>query len=153
MLFPRVSRLCYAVWSYLLSLLACAACRCCSTVLRDAHRCVVVSLQFSNLCGTVYKQGNLVFTPDGNKLLSPVGNRITLFDLVKYVCTVFQTLVRCVSCVFDRLTSYPLPVYVVAATNAAHCPQRTSVISMPLRLHHLAVTSSLLTRVSSLPAQ
>ena len=39
-------------------------------------------LQFSNLCGTVYKQGNLVFTPDGNSLLSPVGNRVSVFDLV-----------------------------------------------------------------------
>jgi periodic tryptophan protein 2 len=40
--------------------------------------------QFSNLCGTVYRQGNLLFTPDGNSLISPVGNRVTVFDLVKY---------------------------------------------------------------------
>eukprot|EP00126_Sphaerothecum_destruens_P011227 Sdes_comp20878_c0_seq2m17869 len=38
--------------------------------------------KFSNLCGTVYKQGNIVFTPDGNSLLSPVGNRVSVFDLV-----------------------------------------------------------------------
>ncbi|CAG8552856.1 23585_t:CDS:2 [Dentiscutata erythropus] len=38
--------------------------------------------QFSNLCGTVYTRGNLCFTPDGNSLLSPVGNRLSLFDLV-----------------------------------------------------------------------
>ncbi|KAI8322656.1 WD40 repeat-like protein [Martensiomyces pterosporus] len=38
--------------------------------------------KFSNLCGTVYRKGNLVFTPDGNSILSPVGNRATLFDLV-----------------------------------------------------------------------
>ncbi|CAM0142760.1 unnamed protein product [Umbelopsis sp. WA50703] len=38
--------------------------------------------KFSNLCGTVYKQGNLVFTPDGNSILSPVGNRVSVFDLV-----------------------------------------------------------------------
>ncbi|KAF9968757.1 hypothetical protein BGZ70_008388 [Mortierella alpina] len=38
--------------------------------------------KFSNLCGTVYKQGNLIFTPDGNSVLSPVGNRLTVFDLV-----------------------------------------------------------------------
>lgn len=37
--------------------------------------------QFSNLCGSVYKGGNLVFTPDGTSVLSPVGNRITVFDL------------------------------------------------------------------------
>ncbi|KAG0237251.1 hypothetical protein BGW42_001518 [Actinomortierella wolfii] len=38
--------------------------------------------KFSNLCGTVYKQGNLIFSPDGNSVLSPVGNRLTVFDLV-----------------------------------------------------------------------
>jgi hypothetical protein len=40
------------------------------------------SFKFSNLCGTVYKSGNLLFTADGNSLLSPVGNKITCFDLV-----------------------------------------------------------------------
>lgn len=39
--------------------------------------------QFSNICGTVYRQGNVLFTPDGNSLLSPVGNRVSVFDLVK----------------------------------------------------------------------
>jgi periodic tryptophan protein 2 len=39
------------------------------------------SYKFSNLCGTVYHQGNLVFTPNGGTLLSPVGNRITSMDL------------------------------------------------------------------------
>ena len=42
-------------------------------------------IQFSNLCGTVYRQGNVLFTADGNSLLSPVGNRVTVFDLVKWV--------------------------------------------------------------------
>ncbi|RXK40807.1 periodic tryptophan protein 2 [Tremella mesenterica] len=37
---------------------------------------------FQNLCGTVYRQGNVVFTPDGNSVLSPVGNRVSVFDLV-----------------------------------------------------------------------
>lgn len=41
-----------------------------------------LDFKFSNLCGTVYKQGNLVFTPDGNSLVSPVGNRVSVFDLV-----------------------------------------------------------------------
>lgn len=36
--------------------------------------------QFSNLLGTVYRRGNLVFHED--KLLSPVGNRVSCFDLV-----------------------------------------------------------------------
>ena len=39
-------------------------------------------LQFSNLCGTVYRQGNIIFTSDGNAVLSPVGNRVSVFDLV-----------------------------------------------------------------------
>jgi periodic tryptophan protein 2 len=38
---------------------------------------------FQNLCGTVYRQGNVLFTPDGNSVLSPVGNRVSIFDLVK----------------------------------------------------------------------
>ncbi|KAL2375112.1 hypothetical protein RJZ57_000387 [Blastomyces gilchristii] len=38
--------------------------------------------KFSNLLGTVYRKGNLIFTPDGTCLLSPVGNRVTVFDLI-----------------------------------------------------------------------
>ena len=49
-------------------------------------------LQFSNLCGTVYTGGNILFTekksPSGNEvkdqiLLSPVGNKVSAFDLTK----------------------------------------------------------------------
>ncbi|ODN77448.1 hypothetical protein L202_04626 [Cryptococcus amylolentus CBS 6039] len=40
------------------------------------------NFQFQNLCGTVYRQGNVAFTPDGNSVLSPVGNRVSVFDLV-----------------------------------------------------------------------
>ncbi|KAJ8142112.1 hypothetical protein OY671_004726, partial [Metschnikowia pulcherrima] len=38
--------------------------------------------KLSNLVGTVYRQGNLVFTDDGSKILSPVGNRVSCFDLI-----------------------------------------------------------------------
>ncbi|EFW22660.1 hypothetical protein D8B26_006252 [Coccidioides posadasii str. Silveira] len=38
--------------------------------------------KFSNLLGTVYRKGNLLFTPDGTCLLSPVGNKVSVFDLV-----------------------------------------------------------------------
>lgn len=38
--------------------------------------------QFSNLLGTVYRKGNLVYTEDGTQLLSPIGNRVTVFDLI-----------------------------------------------------------------------
>ncbi|KAJ3260331.1 hypothetical protein HK103_000966 [Boothiomyces macroporosus] len=41
-----------------------------------------IDFKFSNLCGTVYKKGNLIFTPDGNSLISPVGNRVSVYDLV-----------------------------------------------------------------------
>jgi hypothetical protein len=40
--------------------------------------------KFSNLLGTVYCQGNLLFSPDGTHLYSPVGNRVTVFNLVEY---------------------------------------------------------------------
>ena len=36
------------------------------------------------MLGTVYKQGNLQFTADGNSIISPVGNRVAVFDLLKY---------------------------------------------------------------------
>ncbi|KAI4458257.1 wd40 repeat protein [Holotrichia oblita] len=39
------------------------------------------SYKFSNLLGTVYREGDLLFTPDGNSVISPVGNRISIFDL------------------------------------------------------------------------
>ncbi|KAI9880943.1 MAG: hypothetical protein M1830_010011 [Pleopsidium flavum] len=38
--------------------------------------------KFSNLLGTVYCRGNILFTPDGTCLLSPVGSRVSVFDLV-----------------------------------------------------------------------
>ncbi|CAG9825111.1 unnamed protein product [Phaedon cochleariae] len=37
--------------------------------------------KFQNLLGTVYKKGDLLFTPDGNSVISTVGNRISIFDL------------------------------------------------------------------------
>jgi hypothetical protein len=39
--------------------------------------------QFSNLLGTVFRRGNLVFSSDGNSVISPVGNRLTVYDLKK----------------------------------------------------------------------
>ncbi|XP_030635954.1 PWP2 small subunit processome component [Chanos chanos] len=37
--------------------------------------------KFSNLLGAVYRRGNLTFCKDGNSVISPVGNRISVFDL------------------------------------------------------------------------
>jgi len=42
-----------------------------------------LNFQFSNLLGTVYRQGNLIFSPDGSTLYSAVGNRVSGFDLVR----------------------------------------------------------------------
>uniref|UniRef100_A0A1A9W3Q6 WD_REPEATS_REGION domain-containing protein n=1 Tax=Glossina brevipalpis TaxID=37001 RepID=A0A1A9W3Q6_9MUSC len=39
------------------------------------------SYKFSNLLGTIYRCGNVIFTPDGNSVISCVGNRLTLYDL------------------------------------------------------------------------
>lgn len=41
------------------------------------------SFKFSNLCGTVYQQGNVQFGGDGDTLYSPVGNRLSVFHLVR----------------------------------------------------------------------
>lgn len=51
------------------------------------------SYQFSNLLGSVYSGGNVVFTPDGQSILSPVGNRLSIFNLVRNTSTTlpFQT--------------------------------------------------------------
>lgn len=41
------------------------------------------SFAFSNLCGTVYRQGNVILSDaaEGTLLLSPVGNRLSVFNL------------------------------------------------------------------------
>lgn len=41
-----------------------------------------IDYRLSTLLGTVYKQGNLLFTPDGTSIVSPVGNRVSVFDLI-----------------------------------------------------------------------
>ncbi len=43
-----------------------------------AHR-----YKLRSLLGRSYASGDLVFTPDGGSLLSPVGNRVLLMDLQK----------------------------------------------------------------------
>ncbi|CAG4987863.1 unnamed protein product [Parnassius apollo] len=37
--------------------------------------------KFQNLLGTVYRRGDIVFTNEGNCVISPVGNRITIYNL------------------------------------------------------------------------
>lgn len=43
------------------------------------------SFRFANICGTVYQQGNIQFAGNGDTLISPVGNRLSMFDLVQNV--------------------------------------------------------------------
>ncbi len=52
---------------------------------RNYGRLANAPAQFSNLLGTVYCQGNLAFSPDGTLLYSPVGNKVTVFNLVESV--------------------------------------------------------------------
>ncbi|KAG0671696.1 U3 snoRNP protein [Maudiozyma exigua] len=46
--------------------------------------------KFSNLLGTVYRQGDIVFSDDGKQLLSPVGNRVSVFDLINNKSFTFE---------------------------------------------------------------
>lgn len=48
-----------------------------------ARRMSKFQYKFSTLCGCVYRKGNLLFSRDGDSVYSPVGNRITQFDLRK----------------------------------------------------------------------
>lgn len=61
----------------------------------------------------MYRKGNLLFTPDGTCLLSPVGNRVSVFDLVQYVsleCSSLSDLETSpLTIAFNRNTSYTLP--------------------------------------------
>jgi len=45
---------------------------------------MILNYQLNNFCGCIYKNGNVVFDDKKNLLFSPVGNRITIFDLEKY---------------------------------------------------------------------
>ncbi|THH13422.1 hypothetical protein EW146_g6791 [Bondarzewia mesenterica] len=54
----------------------------CTFKFRFSKSLMKANYKFSNLCGTVYRQGNILFSPDGNSVLSPVGNRVSVFDLI-----------------------------------------------------------------------
>jgi periodic tryptophan protein 2 len=45
-----------------------------------------LSYRLKRVCGSVYTNGNIIFTPDGNSILSPVGNRVTIIDLLQQNC-------------------------------------------------------------------
>lgn len=39
------------------------------------------SYKFSQLLGTVYRKGNVIFSKNGDSVLAPVGNKISIYDL------------------------------------------------------------------------
>jgi periodic tryptophan protein 2 len=39
--------------------------------------------KLSNVLGRVYSKGGVIFSEDGTTLLSPIGARVVVFDLVK----------------------------------------------------------------------
>ncbi len=43
--------------------------------------------RLNRICGNVFENGNITFTADGNSLISPVGNRVTIIDLVNHSST------------------------------------------------------------------
>ncbi|CCG83142.1 U3 snoRNP-associated protein Utp1 [Taphrina deformans PYCC 5710] len=73
--------------------------------------------RFSNLLGTVYSRGNLVFTPDGNSLLTPVGNRVSHFDLVNGTTFTFPFETRKN---IARLALSPLSTLLIAIDEDGH---------------------------------
>lgn len=40
------------------------------------------SYHLKRICGSVYSNGEVAFTPDGNSIVSPIGNRLNIYDLV-----------------------------------------------------------------------
>lgn len=57
-------------------------------------------LQFSNLLGTIYRKGNVIFSPDGNSVISPVGNKITIYNLKTSVNSSFYNTVFCIDILY-----------------------------------------------------
>ncbi|KAK0416786.1 hypothetical protein QR680_012686 [Steinernema hermaphroditum] len=46
--------------------------------------------RFADLVGSVYKNGNITFTADGNSIVSPVGNKVKCYDLKNNLSTTFS---------------------------------------------------------------
>ena len=47
------------------------------------------SYKFSNLFGTVYRGGDLVFSNDGNTVISPVGNKVSPIQKVHHYNNIY----------------------------------------------------------------
>ncbi|PIK47368.1 putative periodic tryptophan protein 2-like isoform X2 [Apostichopus japonicus] len=91
-----------------------------------------LSFSFSNLLGAVYRKGNICFTGDGDSVISPVGNRITKFDLRKNKSETFPIEARlnlkCVALSPDGLTA----ILIDHAGDALLCSLTSKTV-----LHHL----------------
>lgn len=48
---------------------------------REITRTMRFSYNFSQLLGTVYRKGNIIFSQNGDSVLAPVGNKISVYDL------------------------------------------------------------------------
>ena len=44
-----------------------------------------VSYKLKRVCGSVYNNGNIIFTRDGNSVLSPVGNQVSKYNKANIV--------------------------------------------------------------------
>ncbi|KAF2354167.1 Small-subunit processome Utp12 [Trinorchestia longiramus] len=73
--------------------------------------------KFSNLLGTVYRKGDIVFSKDGNSVYVPVGNKITQYDL-RYDRS--STLPVEVTGNFTSLTLSPNGLILIGASDLGH---------------------------------
>ena len=53
-----------------------------------------MNFQLKNVLGSVYRRGNITFSPDGNFVYSPIGNRVFCYDLVNNTSFTFPFEVR-----------------------------------------------------------
>lgn len=92
--------------------------------------------EFSNLCGSVHRGGNLVFSPDGNTLYSAVGGRLSGFDLVGAKSFTMPFECRSDICALDVSCKDGRSLIVVDQQNRAllvNIPSRTVVHRFTLR--------------------
>lgn len=60
------------------------------TPAEKSERRMKLDLQIGNVLGMIYRRGNVLFSPDGELLFSPVGHRVLCFDLKSRKSRVFS---------------------------------------------------------------
>lgn len=79
----------------------------------------------------MYCQGNLLYSPDGTHLFSPVGNRVTVFNLVEYVFAP------------KRNKSRKKGKFLITAPETSHIPSHLRIAkTLPASASRPAATSS-----------